>query len=199
VSRDKCFANVGTRYDLDAASHLLTQLTPSESGPVIDPELAFQISLLKIDYLQRLGTYNEALAAIESLAQRLKEEDADMYQRIHLLVMKALLFSKVGKPEKGFTVAIRAANAAWQSKIVPALWEAWGCVANILGSLDEFDAERRILDAIMPQVECSCLQSSRIHANTVYSGIVFWRLGSMRSTIHLAGRCVHGACRSSTR
>jgi anaphase-promoting complex subunit 5 len=119
---------------------------------VIDPELAFQISLLNIDYLQRLGTYDQALAEIECLAEKLKEEDADLYQRIHLLVMKALLFGKVGKPEKGFTVAIRAANAAWQSKIVPALWEAWGCVANILGSLDEFDAERKILDAIMPQV-----------------------------------------------
>lgn len=67
------------------------------------------------------------------------------------MVMKSILYARVGKPQKGFTVAMRAANAAWQAKILPALWEAWGAVANILGALGEFDAERKILDAIIPQ------------------------------------------------
>jgi anaphase-promoting complex subunit 5 len=68
------------------------------------------------------------------------------------MLLKALLCAKIGRPQKGFTVAMRAARAAWQAKLVPALWEAWGAVANILGALREYDAERRVLAAILPQV-----------------------------------------------
>jgi hypothetical protein len=68
------------------------------------------------------------------------------------MVLKALLFARVGKPQKGFTVAMRAANAAWQSRLLPALWEAWGAIANILGVLGEWEAQRRVLEGIIPQV-----------------------------------------------
>jgi anaphase-promoting complex subunit 5 len=140
------------RHDLTAASNLLTHLVSPESTPIIDPELSFQITLQKIDYLQRIGSFDAAQEAIEDLAEKLKSEDADVYQRIHVMVLKSLLFNRIGKPQKGFTIAMRAANAAWQAKILPALWEAWGAVANILGALGEYDVERKILDAIIPQV-----------------------------------------------
>jgi anaphase-promoting complex subunit 5 len=122
---------------------------------VLDSELAFQIHLHKVEYLERLGSYTEALETIEDLADKLKSEDADIYQRIHVMVLKALLFARVGKPQKGFSVAMRAANAAWEAKLIPTLWEAWGAVANILGALEEFGAQRQILDAIIPQVRAS--------------------------------------------
>jgi anaphase-promoting complex subunit 5 len=143
------------RHDLTGASVLLTHLISLDSTPVIDPELTYQITLQNIEYLQKTGSFDAAYDAIEQLAEKLKAEDADIYQRIHTMVLKALLFNRIGKPQKGFTVAMRAANAAWQAKLLPALWEAWGTVANILGAMGEYDAERKILDAIIPQVS-SC-------------------------------------------
>jgi anaphase-promoting complex subunit 5 len=127
-------------------------LLPPTPNPTTDPELHFQLSLLQIDYHQRVGAFEAAYNAIEDLSEELSEEDADVYQRIHVMVLKALLYAKVGKPQKGFSVAIRAANAAWQAKILPALWESWGAVANILGSLEEYEAESRLLEGIIPQV-----------------------------------------------
>jgi anaphase-promoting complex subunit 5 len=118
----------------------------------VDLDLSFQISLQRIDYLERTGSFDPAWNAIEDLAAQLRADDADVYQRIHVMVLKALLCAKIGRPQKGFTVAMRAARAAWQAKLVPALWEAWGAVANILGALREYDAERRVLAAILPQV-----------------------------------------------
>ncbi|KAF2674965.1 hypothetical protein BT63DRAFT_449952 [Microthyrium microscopicum] len=139
------------KHDLDAAAYLLEQLSPTGSSTTIDPDLSFQVSLLKIDYLKRLGSFDAAYNTIEDLADQLKADDADIYQRIHVMVLKALLFDTIGKPQKGFSIAMRAANAAWQARIIPALWEAWGAVANILGALGEFDAERKVLEGIIPQ------------------------------------------------
>jgi anaphase-promoting complex subunit 5 len=123
---------------------------------MIDAALAFQIRILRVDYLLRLGSFDTALDAIEDLADNLKQNDADVYQRIHVMVLKALLYDHVGKPQKGFTVAMRAANAAWEAKLLPALWEAWGAVANILGALEEFGRAKQILDVLIPQVRVSC-------------------------------------------
>jgi len=44
---------------------------------------------------------------IEDIGAELKDESADIYQRISMLIAKATLFAKVGKPEKGFSVAVR--------------------------------------------------------------------------------------------
>lgn len=139
------------RHDLTAASYLLDQLSGAISGLTIDPDLGFQITLLKIDYLERLGSFEMAYNEIEDLAEQLQADDADIYQRIHVMVVKALLYSKLGKAEKGFTVAMRAASAAWNARILPALWESWGAISNILGALGEYDAQRKILEGIIPQ------------------------------------------------
>jgi anaphase-promoting complex subunit 5 len=157
------FSSNPGRNNLLSADLLLTQLLPSTSE-TIDAELVFQIRILRIDYLLRLGSFDAGLDAIEDLAENLKHESADVYQRIHVMVLKALLYGQVGKPQKGFTVAMRAANAAWEAKLIPALWEAWGAVANILGALEEFDAEKQILDVIIPQV---CLPSSGAFTRSV--------------------------------
>jgi anaphase-promoting complex subunit 5 len=118
----------------------------------VDLELTFQVSLQRIDYLQRTGSFEAAYSAIEDLSVKLKAQDADVYQRIHIMVRKAMLFNKVGKPQKGFTVAMHAANAAWQAEVLPALWEAWGAIGNILGTLGEFEGQKRVLEAVIPQV-----------------------------------------------
>jgi anaphase-promoting complex subunit 5 len=181
------------RHDLNTSQLLLTQLiqSASSSSPslIVDSELAFQIRLLQIDYLQRLGSYPEALDKIEDLGQDLEAEDADVYQRIQVMILKAALFANVGKAVKGFSVAVKAGRVSWEGassgqiagagvggsggasaagggsgsitgmgsggKMMPLVWEAWAAVALILCELEEYDAARRILDAVIPQAHAS--------------------------------------------
>lgn len=104
-----------------------------------------------IDYLVSRGSFSEAFTAISSLAQSLKEDNADILQRVNVLLMKADLFRKVGKPERGFGVALRAASVSYRSKLMPSLWAAVGLLANCLNSLEECDAARRLLEGVIPQ------------------------------------------------
>lgn len=142
------------KNNLDGAEHLLTQLLQS-SGVDTDPDLSFEINNLHIDYLVRRTDYGKALAKIEKLASDMKEEGDDINLRVKLLTMKAMLQQKSGRPQKGFSVAVRAASIAWRARLIPALWIAMGAIANILNSLSEFQAASQILVAIIPRaLEC---------------------------------------------
>jgi anaphase-promoting complex subunit 5 len=69
--------------------------------------------------------------------------------------MKALLQDKCGRPQKGFSVAVRAASIAWRARFIQGLWTAMGAIANILTSLSEFHASSQILTTIIPRaLEC---------------------------------------------
>jgi len=138
---------------MTTARNLLTSL---RAGAPSDPDLAFQISLLDIEYHTILGNIELASELISELENAVKHEDADVYQRIHLMVLRAMLFAKVGIPEKGFSIIVRAAASSHRARIVPALWESVGALANILIALEEWDAARMILTSIIPQV---CLES----------------------------------------
>ena len=103
----------------------------------------------------RRRNYNEALGIVETLGSKLEAEDADIYQRIKLMTLKARLYDKAGIPQKGFSVAFRAASLAHQTMLLPSLWEAVGALSRILISVEEFDAAAQLLESIMPQVlEC---------------------------------------------
>lgn len=101
---------------------------------------------------------------LESLATKLSNEGADIYQRIKLMTLKAHIYDKAGIPQKGFSVALRAASIAHRARLLPALWEAVGAVCAVLISLNEFNAAAKLLESIMPQVlECEdCNLSARI-------------------------------------
>ncbi|KAF2146216.1 uncharacterized protein K452DRAFT_219925 [Aplosporella prunicola CBS 121167] len=137
------------RSDTDTAAHFIRQL---QSFSPSDPEILFQLATLSIHQQIRNGCYSAALQRIEDLLAELKAEDADLYQRIHLLTMKAMLFCRTGEPEKGFSVAMRAASAAHRARLWPALWEAVCVIAETLVALGEFAAASRLADAIIPQV-----------------------------------------------
>jgi anaphase-promoting complex subunit 5 len=153
------------RNNLDGADQLLSQLLQS-NGSDTDPELAFEINTLHIDYLTRRTDFSGALAKIERLASTMKEDGDDMYLRIRLLTMKALLQDKAGRPQKGFSVAVRAASIAWRARLIPALWGAMGAIANILTSLSEFRASSQILISILPRVlECeNCSLNAQLYS-----------------------------------
>lgn len=114
--------------------------------------MSFLLSESRIDYLVARGLYPEAFQAIEELAISLKEEGADVMQRISILTSKAELFSKAGRPEQGFSIALRAASIAFKARLMPCLWTAVGILANILNTVAEFEAGSRLLHAILPQV-----------------------------------------------
>ncbi len=108
-----------------------------------------------MDLQVRRGDYSKAMEILERLAIKLIDEELDVYQRIKLMTLKARIYDKAGIPQKGFSVALRAASLAHRARLLPALWEAVGAVSAILISLKEFNAAAKLLESIMPQVlEC---------------------------------------------
>ncbi|CAL3968082.1 unnamed protein product [Diplocarpon coronariae] len=138
------------KNNLNGANHLLSQLLQC-NGSDTDTELAFETNTLHIDYLIRRTDYGGALAKIEHMASEMKEDGDDLNLRVKLLTIKAMLQDKSGRPQKGFSVAVRAASIAWRARLIPALWGAMGAIANILTSLSEFQASTQILMAIIPR------------------------------------------------
>lgn len=111
--------------------------------------------MLEMDLLIRRGDYSKAMEMLEELATKFNEEEADTYQRVKLMILKAQIYEKSGLPQKGFSVALRAASLAHRARLLPALWEAVGRVSAVLISLKEFSAAVKLLESIMPQVlEC---------------------------------------------
>lgn len=118
-------------------------------------DMLFSVMILAIDLHVRRQDYSSAMSDLETLATKLDNEEADILQRVKLMTLKARIFDKAGIPQKGFSVALRAATLAHRARLLPALWEAIGATSRILISLKEFDAAAKLLSSIMPQVlEC---------------------------------------------
>ncbi|RKF64418.1 Anaphase-promoting complex subunit 5 [Erysiphe neolycopersici] len=140
--------------NLESASQLLNQLLHSYDE-FKDVDLSPEISILQVDYFIRQSDYSLALQKIEDVLSPVREERNDIYTRTRLMVLKALLFDKAGRPQKGFSVAMRAASTAWRARLMPILWLAMAAIANILTSLSEFQASAQILMAVLPRaLEC---------------------------------------------
>ncbi|KAF2205108.1 hypothetical protein GQ43DRAFT_67384 [Delitschia confertaspora ATCC 74209] len=136
------------RTNWAAVDQLLLKLTPDSST---DPELTFLLTEARLSSLIQRGRHPEAFSLIESLAQELKDTNADILQRVSMLITKANLFAKVGNAERGFSVALRAASIAFKARLMPSLWQAIGLLANILNAIGEFAAAGKLLDAVIPQ------------------------------------------------
>ncbi|KAF7905920.1 hypothetical protein EAF00_000199 [Botryotinia globosa] len=151
--------------NLEGADHILSQLLQCD-GLEADSDLSFEISTLHIDYLVRRADFGTALSKLEQLASSLKEHGDDINLRVKILTTKAFLQSRIGRPEKGFSVAVRAASIAWRARLMPALWAAMGAVANILVALSEFQAACQIVIAIIPRaLECeNCSLSAQLYS-----------------------------------
>ncbi|KAF2819990.1 hypothetical protein CC86DRAFT_460011 [Ophiobolus disseminans] len=143
------------RSDWPTCTHLLTTLKPQPpnhpSSTPLDPEVSFLLHESHIDYLVSRGHYSQAYTSISALAHSLKEDNADVLQRVNVLLMKADLFRKVGKPERGFGVALRAASVSFKARLMPSLWAAVGLLANILNGLGEYTSAKRLAEGVVPQ------------------------------------------------
>ena len=105
-----------------------------------------------MELLVRQGSLAEALSMVEEIAASLEDQHGDVYHRVRVLILKANLLDKIGRPHKGFSIAVRAASIAWRARLLPSLWHAMQAIAVILVHLRESDAAVRVLTSIIPQV-----------------------------------------------
>ncbi|KAK4232302.1 putative anaphase-promoting complex subunit 5 [Podospora fimiseda] len=137
--------------NLFAANAMLSQLL--QTGPEdLEPDLVCVIDSLHLEALIRSKDFENAFVKIDTQLHEMRENNRDIALRVRLLLAKAQLFDCVGRPEKGFSVAMRAASMSWRARLITLLWQSMGAVANILTSLGEFEAAEGILVAVLPRV-----------------------------------------------
>ena len=135
-----------------AAEALLAQI---RAPPKPSQDLQFSILTLEIDLNVRRGDFSKAMEILENLALDLTNGKADIFQHVKIMTLKARVYRKAGIPQKGLSIALRAASLAHRAKLLPVLWEAVGAVCAILISLKEFAAAAKLLESIIPQtLEC---------------------------------------------
>lgn len=135
--------------DLDGAEAVLAQLLqlcPHD----MEPDLLLVAESLRVELLARRGDLAAALAAVERLQADTRRR-RDVSPRISLLLLKADLLARAGRPARGFTISLRAAKLARRSRVMPALWQAAGAMAGVLVSTGAFVAAGRLLEAVIPR------------------------------------------------
>ena len=141
-----------SRNQLTAANALLPQL---QANSDLDSESYLRIQILEIDLRIREKNFTLAMKTLEKLADKVEHEDVDVWWRIKVMTVKARIYEAAGIPQKGFSVALRAASVAWSSKILPLLWEAVNAICGIFNSVKEYEASMKLLEGILPHVlEC---------------------------------------------
>lgn len=142
------------RNDLDGAEYLLSQIMQSKPDD-LEPDLIFVVDSLHYELLIRRGDLQTAFTKVERLISETTDQDKDVALRVRLLLMKVQLFDKAGRPQRGFSIAMRAANLAWKARLMNLLWQSVGAIADILNSLEEFEAAEKLLLVIIPRcLEC---------------------------------------------
>ena len=159
--------------NLESAESLLSQLL--QAGPEdVEPDMIFIIDSMHIESLIRRQDFEAAFLKVDRLISQLRDDNRDIALRIRLLLTKAHLFDRTGRPEKGFTLVMRAASMAWRARLVALLWQAVGALANILNALGEFAAAEQLLVAVIPR----CLETDvAFAAGTLYSLLADARMG----------------------
>ncbi|KAK4125084.1 hypothetical protein N657DRAFT_663040 [Parathielavia appendiculata] len=187
--------------NLESAETLLFQLLQNNPEDT-EHDMVFIIDTLHIEALTRRRDYETAFAKVERLISEFREENRDTSLRIRLLLIKAHLFDCIGRPEKGFSIVMRAASMAWRARLLALLWQAIGALANILNCLGEFAAAELLLVAVLPR----CLETDVVYtAGMLYSLLADARAGlaggmkgrgDPAERVKMMGR-VHGALDSA--
>ncbi|TLS22077.1 uncharacterized protein PpBr36_09390 [Pyricularia pennisetigena] len=142
------------RNEQTASDHLLNQLLQARPDD-FEPDLAYIVETLHVENLVRKNELQAALKKINDRISEHRDQGRDVGLRVRLLIVKANLYERSGRPQKGFTLAVRAASAAWRARLLPALWLALSTLANILVALGEFAEAARLLHQVIPRaLEC---------------------------------------------
>lgn len=148
--------------NLSGAEQLLDQLMQSKHDD-LETDLAILIDTYHLEYLERRGDLQTAYAKVDSMISQLREENRDICLRIRLLLWQVHLLDRAGRPQRGFSIAMKAASLSWRARLLPQLWQSLGKLSNILISLGEFSAASSILTAILPRaLECETSEMNAI-------------------------------------
>jgi anaphase-promoting complex subunit 5 len=140
--------------NLDGAEQLLSQFLQSK-GDDFEPDLALVIDTAHIEYLTRRGALSSAAEKVDQMITELRDENRDISLRVRALLIKASLLDKCGRPQRAFSIALRAANLSLRARLIALLWAAIGAISNILVSMNEFEAATQLLTAVLPRsLEC---------------------------------------------
>ncbi|KAJ5397147.1 hypothetical protein N7509_005260 [Penicillium cosmopolitanum] len=137
------------RDDKVAVEHILAQL---QAVQLLEFEMRLLLAFHTIEFTIRQGDYGRALKMVEQAAHSMQPENFDVHSQIKLLCLKARILEKSGHPQRGFSLAMRAASIAHRSKILFDLWESICTLAAVLISLREFEAAVELVESIMPQI-----------------------------------------------
>ncbi|OIW30589.1 anaphase-promoting complex protein [Coniochaeta ligniaria NRRL 30616] len=135
--------------NLSAASQTIRQLLQEKTDDHLEPDLVFAVDALHIDLLMRQNDLAAAFSEVQSLIT--KTTDGDISVRIRLMLVKAQIYIKSGRPQKALTLAVRAASMARRTLLVTLLWQATGTLADVLTSLGEFAAAEEFLVVVIPR------------------------------------------------
>ncbi|PKK45558.1 hypothetical protein CI102_9511, partial [Trichoderma harzianum] len=140
--------------NLDGAEQLLDQFLQSK-GDDFEPDLAFVIDTAHIDYLTRRGDLSSASEKVDKMISELQDENRDICLRVKALLIKVSLLDRCGRPQRAFSIALRAANLCLRARQMSLLWASIGAISNILVSMGEFEAATQLLTAALPRsLEC---------------------------------------------
>ncbi|KPI43564.1 Anaphase-promoting complex subunit 5 [Cyphellophora attinorum] len=138
--------------DLDTARRIATQLQGQDPP---DIENSFFLAFSQIELSMAEGNLSKALEIVEETAQRAVSNNNDIIVYTRLLNLKARILAASNNALSLFSIVVRAAQLAYRSLCLPALWEAIGLLANLLNVLGEHNAALELLNAIVPRVlEC---------------------------------------------
>ncbi|RMZ78540.1 hypothetical protein DV737_g3837, partial [Chaetothyriales sp. CBS 132003] len=137
------------RDDLNTAELVASQL---EGQGAPDFEIGFSLAFLQIEVSIRRGNLQKALERVEKLAERTETDNPDVAVHARLLNLKARILALAGRPLKGFSLVMKAAQINYRARVLPALWESTTILANVLIAAKEEQGAIELLQAIMPQV-----------------------------------------------
>ncbi|KAE8315681.1 anaphase-promoting complex subunit 5-domain-containing protein [Aspergillus transmontanensis] len=143
--------------------YLLSQL---QAIQLPDNDITALLGFLHVEHLIRQGNCTRALEIVERTAQTTHRDNFDIHCQVKLLCLKACILEKTSQPQRGFSLAMRAANIAYRSRFLPGLWEAICALSGVLLSLREFEAVVAMVESIMPQIleSSDCALAARAYS-----------------------------------
>lgn len=160
------------RNSLSSAAHTIRQLLQEKTDDHLEPDLVFLVESLYIDHMMRSNDLDAAFTRVQALLS--KSGDEDISVRIRLMLLKAQIYIKAGRPQKALTLAIRATSTARRTLLMNLLWQAVGTLAVALTSLREFAAAEEILLPVIPRALETDIASL---AGDLYTALADARMG----------------------
>ncbi|PNS19687.1 hypothetical protein CAC42_7531 [Sphaceloma murrayae] len=138
------------RNEMIAAERLMRMIKPLRN--MAEPDIAFETHVLELEYLQKANRVPDAFEKVNYMLEELKRTSGSAYvYRVRLLTIKANLWAHVGRPTKGFSLALRVANAGFVRNLTPHVNQGVAALATILVDLEEYSAAKQMVESVLPR------------------------------------------------